>query len=293
MSRTRGRESRCSSTRRRPISSGRSGRASGASDAQVTAFGRPPPGWASSTNRPRSSSQSLAISAGVAEGRPSACSESDQKVLTRTSQRSGPPASRIREASKPRRRLWWTRKGKPIRPTDRRPQTSSNFGEASRPDSSGWMIQSSPSPSRSRLRASHSTWAAIRGSAAGSPTAIRHAQASSGGWIVSVCKGAARGDVVEGQAPEGDRPVPEDRVADEAVVALRGEQALELGPGAVGVEAAPDDRREAGVPVPLPGVPGRARPGVGKVRLTAIALEPAAAQDPLGDLDDGSRHLDG
>jgi len=29
-------------------------------------------------------------------------------------------------------------------------------------------------------------WAAIRGSAAGSPTAIRQAQASSGGWIVSV-----------------------------------------------------------------------------------------------------------
>ena len=34
--------------------------------------------------------------------------------------------------------------------------------------------------------ASQSMWAPIRGSAAGSPTAIRQAQASSGGWIVPV-----------------------------------------------------------------------------------------------------------
>ena len=94
----------------------------------------------------------------------------------------------IRRASKPSRRLRSTSSGKPIRAFARRPQTGSNFGEASRPDSSGWTIQSSPSPSRSRLAASQSIWAAIRGSAAGSPTAIRQAQASSGGWIVSVCK---------------------------------------------------------------------------------------------------------
>ncbi len=68
----------------------------------------------------------------------------------------------------------------------RQPQTGSNFGEASRPDSSGWTIQSSPSPSRSRFAASQSACAAIRGSSAGSPTAIFQAQASSGGWIVSV-----------------------------------------------------------------------------------------------------------
>ena len=43
-------------------------------------------------------------------------------------------------------------------------------------------------------------WAPIRGSSAGSPTAILQAQASSGGWIVSVWKRAARGDVVEGEA---------------------------------------------------------------------------------------------
>ena len=71
-------------------------------------------------------------------------------------------------------------------PLARRPQTGSNLGEASRPDSSGWTIQSRPSPSRSRLAASQSIWRQIRGSAAGSPTAIRQAQASSGGWIVSV-----------------------------------------------------------------------------------------------------------
>jgi len=36
------------------------------------------------------------------------------------------------------------------------------------------------------LAISQSAWAPIRGSAAGSPTAIRQAQASSGGWIDSV-----------------------------------------------------------------------------------------------------------
>jgi hypothetical protein len=49
-------------------------------------------------------------------------------------------------------------------------------------------IHGSPSPSRSRFASSQSAWAAIRGSAAGSPTAIRQAQASSGGWIASVWK---------------------------------------------------------------------------------------------------------
>jgi hypothetical protein len=38
------------------------------------------------------------------------------------------------------------------------------------------------------LAVSHSAWAPIRGSAAGSPTAMLQAQASSGGWIVSVWK---------------------------------------------------------------------------------------------------------
>ena len=75
-----------------------------------------------------------------------------------------------------------------MRALARRPQTGSNLGEASRPDSSGWTIQSRPSPSRSRFGASQSIWRAMRGSSAGSPTAIRQAQASSGGWIVSVWK---------------------------------------------------------------------------------------------------------
>jgi hypothetical protein len=70
-----------------------------------------------------------------------------------------------------------------MRPFERRPQTGSNFGEASSPDSSGWTIQSRPSPSRSRLARSHSTCRPIRGSWLGSPTAVRQAQASSGGWI--------------------------------------------------------------------------------------------------------------
>jgi hypothetical protein len=39
-----------------------------------------------------------------------------------------------------------------------------------------------------RSRSSHSWWRTIAGTWDGSPTAIRHAHASSGGWIVAVMK---------------------------------------------------------------------------------------------------------
>ncbi len=68
----------------------------------------------------------------------------------------------------------------------RRPQTASNCGEASRPDSSGWTIQISPSPSRSRWRAQPVVVAHDPRHGAGSPTAMRQAQASSGGWMLAV-----------------------------------------------------------------------------------------------------------
>jgi len=91
----------------------------------------------------------------------------------------------------------------------------------------------------------------------------------------------ARGDVVEGIAGEADRAVPEDRVADEPVVPLRGQQRLELGPGALGGEAPPADRGEAGVPVPLPRIPPRARPRVRECSPVARALQPARSQHLL------------
>ena len=72
------------------------GRAAPAAPARPrsAAPGGSPPGCASSTKRPRRSSQSRSTSAGVAEGRPSACSESDHSVLTSVSQSTGPPRSR-------------------------------------------------------------------------------------------------------------------------------------------------------------------------------------------------------
>jgi hypothetical protein len=63
---------------------------------------------------------------------------------------------------------------------------ASNWLESSSPDSSGATIHSSPSSPSVRLRSSQSCWRAMRGSPAGSPTAIRHAQASSGGWMLAV-----------------------------------------------------------------------------------------------------------
>ena len=64
--------------------------------------------------------------------------------------------SRSRWRSYPNLRLRRTSSTNPSRSWARRPQIASNCGDASRPDSSGWTIQISPSPSRSRCAASQS-----------------------------------------------------------------------------------------------------------------------------------------
>ena len=68
-----------------------------------------------------------------------------------------------------------------------------------------------------------------------------------------------RDDVVGVAAASPQRLLPEDRVADEAVVALGGQQRVELAPCACRVKPPPGDRVKAGVPVPLPRVAARAR----------------------------------
>src|SRR5207302_6964415 len=74
----------------------------------------------------------------------------------------------------------------------------------------------------------------------------------------------ARQDVVGDAAKARRRASPEDRVTDEAVVALRSQQGLELGAGLELVEPPPDHRREARVPEPLPRIVPGAGPGVGE-----------------------------
>ncbi len=168
-----------------------------------------------------------------------------------------------------------------MRPFARQPQTGSNFGEASRPDSSGWTIQSSPSPSRSRLAPQPVDLRAR--SAAPRPgrrrRSARPRRAAAAGSSRSAraprwrrCRRARRG--------QRDVAAPEDRVADEAVRPLRRQQALQLGPRPRRLEAAPDDRREAGVPVPLPGVAAGARLGVAEAGLAAAARRPSSAAAP-------------
>ena len=94
---------------------------------------------------------------------------------------------------------------------------------------------------------------------------------------------SSRGDVV-GPAPlPVDGPVPEDRVTDEAVGAPSVKQAAELPLGALAVEAPPDDRVKAGVPVPLPRVVARTGARVGEGNAVPLALDPALAQGLLGD----------
>ena len=167
------------------MTSGRSGSASGASVSHVSTIrgrGRAP--RTSSRKRPARSSHSRSTSAGVGEGRPSACSLSDHATFVMTSHTTG----RIRRASQRRSRLRAISSGNSGRPWATTPQTWSNFGIASMPDSSGWISQSSPSPSRSRFARSQSWCSAMRGSSRGSPTAMLQAHPSSGGWMVCVVR---------------------------------------------------------------------------------------------------------
>ncbi len=101
--------------------------------------------------------------------------------------------------------------------------------------------------------------------------------------------GRAVAHVVEEPPPDRDRPVPEDRVADEPARALGGEQRLELGARPRGVEVAPGDRGEARVPVPLPRVAQGARPRVRVGHAGALSRRPVLAQDRLGLGLDGAR----
>src|SRR4051812_22280454 len=102
---------------------------------------------------------------------------------------------------------------------------------------------------------------------------------------------APRGDVVGPAALPVDGLVPEDRVADEAVGPSAIKQAAELALGAVLVEAPPDDRVKAGVPVPLPWVVTRARTRVAVGDAVPLALDPARAQRLLGESHDAVADL--
>ena len=214
--------------------------------------------------------------------------ERPERVDQRSRRGPGRRASRIRRASKPSRRLRWTSSGKPIRPLARRPQTGSNFGEASRPGLVGLDDPEQPVALEVAVaRASQSTWARdprLLGRVAdGDPPGPGQQRRLDRLGL----EGAARGDVVEGQPRPGDRPVPEDRVADEAVRALRGEQALQLGPRAR--RARSGARRSPRSRSPSTTARGSGR-GSARCRRSgvavALALEPVLAQDPLGDLDD-------
>ena len=96
-------------------------------------------------------------------------------------------------------------------------------------------------------------------------------------------RGGARGDVVVDAALKRDRPLPEDHVADEAVRAGGAQQSLELRPRPRRVEATPDDRREARVPVPLPWIAPGARAGVGVGNPVPLALGPACVEHAMAE----------
>ena len=107
-----------------------------------------------SRKSPRRSSQRRSISAGVIEGSPAAIRARHQRTLVTTSQRTGPPAASTRRASQSTLRFLSIRSGNMGCPCAWRPQTGRTSVRNPDPDSSGWTIQSRPSPSRSRLASS-------------------------------------------------------------------------------------------------------------------------------------------
>ena len=98
-SQNRSESSRCSSTSLRPISSGRSGSASGASAVHVSAGRVAGCGRAIGQNSPLSASYMRRTIVSVNDGRPSALSDSECSTLVTTSQHTGPPAAAIRRRS--------------------------------------------------------------------------------------------------------------------------------------------------------------------------------------------------
>src|SRR3954447_5793404 len=98
--------------------------------------------------------------------------------------------------------------------------------------------------------------------------------------------GLPRGHVVGPAALPVDGAVPEDRVADEPIVGTTVQQAAKLALGARAVEAAPDDRVEARVPVPLPWVVPGAGPRIAEANPIPVALDPVALQRLLGNAED-------
>ena len=177
--------SRCSSTRRRPISSGRSGSASGASAAHVSGGLRLGSGRASGSNSPVAWSYIRSTIAGVSEGGRAPCSDRQCRTLVshlaahraagarRSAQVVAEPAVAPHEQDEPepvvgaaapdRRRTEARRRG-PTRRAARSRSARRRRGRGGRPASRGGRR------SRGRL--------------AGSPTAIRHAHASTGGWML-------------------------------------------------------------------------------------------------------------
>src|SRR5215218_11113813 len=265
------------------MSSGRSGRARGESAAQVETSGRSPPGWTSSRKRPRGSSHSRSTSAGVIDGSPAARRARHQSTFVITSE-DGPAAV----ADPP------CVPGEPPVPRDEQREAVAGVAK--------------PSPDPVELR--RGVEARFVGldepqKAIALEVAVRAqpfvmaGDPRLGGRVADRDPprpgeerrldrprhlGGARGDVVIEEPLQRERPVPEDDVADEAVLPHRGEQGLELLARAPRLEAPPDDRREARVPVPLPRVPRGARPRVGVADATSLSLGVRGGEYPPAEL---------
>ena len=234
---------------------------------------------------PASSSQKRSTIAGDRAAARRRCRARHQSTFVTTSQSTGPPgadhASRVpaeapvpgdQEGKQrpgvcragPRPRRTWARSPDPTRRAGRSRAARRRRGPGSPRASDGARRSRARRPGR-RPRSARPRRAAAAGS-----------------WRSSAR--SRRGDVVGPAALPVDVTVPEDRVPDEAVIGCR----RRAGCGARsrrarGIEAPPDDRVEARIPVPLPRVVARARARVAVVDAVALAVQPVSPQGLLRD----------
>ena len=190
-------------------------------------------GATSGSNRPVASSYIRSTIVGVSDGRPSASSESPWRTLVDTSQHTGPPAA-----------------GDPA-------QVVAEPAVAPDEQDEPGPVVGAPAPDRVELRRGVEPRlvglddpdqpVAVEVAVGAQPVVVaddrghrrrvadrdpprprEHRRLDAGGH-----RGVRRGHVVGEPPAAGQRRVPEDRVADEAVLALGGQQRLELAPGAL------------------------------------------------------------
>ena len=246
--------------RRWPISSGRSGSASGDRAAQVTVGSRSGRGRAIGRNSPARSSYIRSTIVLVSDARPNANRDRVWSTLVRTSQHTGGRRPR-RSGAGHTQGLGFAARAARTQADHPHVLSRSDRTEATQP---GPTRRAARSRSARHRPGRDARPASRPGERSPGPLPGPHRdppRPHQGRRLDARRHRRVVGEHVVGETLAAiQRRVPDDRVPNEAVVALRTQKRLELRPGTRGIETPPHHRRETGVPIPLKRVMTRARP---------------------------------